>query len=69
MAVIELGAGEAIPTVRRQSEFIARKDNHLIRINPRDYKLPWDLNNLDHIPLELGALDALTRLDKLIVME
>jgi len=38
LAIIEIGAGTAVPTVRNLSERIARRFNTpLIRINPRDY--------------------------------
>jgi NAD-dependent SIR2 family protein deacetylase len=41
LVVIECGAGTAIPTVRQQSEMlVARLDATLIRINPRDYRVP-----------------------------
>jgi len=49
MAIIEIGAGTAIPTVRRQGEVLAAKFPHtrLIRINPRepqvDESLGWGL--------------------------
>lgn len=41
LAVVELGAGNAIPTVRRQSErLIASPGARLIRINPREFEVP-----------------------------
>ncbi len=41
LAIIEMGAGEAVPTVRMNSEAAAGKYNAtLIRINPRDYHTP-----------------------------
>jgi len=53
LAVIELGAGTAVPTVRRTSEDIARHfDTPLIRINPRE---PQDAD----IGVQMGALEAL----------
>ncbi|HEV7401511.1 MAG TPA: Sir2 family NAD-dependent protein deacetylase [Chthoniobacteraceae bacterium] len=55
IVAIELGAGLAIPTVRRQCETYART---LIRINPREPATPRG-----GIPIPLGALDALRRLD------
>jgi len=41
LAIIEIGAGTAIPTIRQEGEHIAKmfKNSKLIRINPRDYKL------------------------------
>jgi NAD-dependent SIR2 family protein deacetylase len=41
LVIIEIGAGEALPTVRLKSETLARQENAtLIRINPRDYQVP-----------------------------
>ena len=39
LAIIEIGAGEAIPTIRHYGEQIAKKSSSfkLIRINPRDF--------------------------------
>jgi len=37
LVALELGAGRAIPTVRRFGERYARR---LIRVNPRDFKIP-----------------------------
>ena len=52
LAVIELGAGTAIPTVRRSAESLSRKLHAtLIRINPRDATVP-----VGQIGLSLGAL-------------
>lgn len=58
IVAVELGAGLAIPTVRITCEEHA---DGLIRINPREADTPPD-----GIGLELGALDALTRLDELL---
>ena len=49
LAVVELGAGEAVPTVRLFSERVAKR-GRLIRINPRDWQVPTG-----HIALPLGA--------------
>ncbi len=63
LVAIEIGAGEAIPTVRRACEtLVARLDGTLIRINPRDSDVPPD-----QISLPFGALDALLAIDGLIV--
>lgn len=45
LAIIEIGAGTAIPTVRKTGEEIAKinKNAKLIRINPRDYDLDTKL--------------------------
>lgn len=61
LAVIELGAGSAIPTVRRTSEVVAR--NHpgggtLIRINPRESQAPAGA-----IGLPAGALAGLEAIE------
>jgi len=53
--VIEIGAGTAIPSVRRQCEtFAAHHDATLIRINPREADGPHGT-----VSLSLGALEAL----------
>jgi NAD-dependent SIR2 family protein deacetylase len=55
LAVVEIGAGEAVATVRRQSEHIARAYGAtLIRINPRDFQVPQG----EHVSLPLGAVDG-----------
>ena len=56
LAVVEIGAGTAVPTVRRTSEDIARHFNvPLIRINPRE-AFGAELG------IEAGGLDALKML-------
>ena len=57
MAIIEIGAGTAIPTVRIQSEKVAlqTKDAKLIRINPRDFEVPKGLG----FSVALGGLEGL----------
>lgn len=61
LVVVECGAGEAVPTVRRFSESTALAHHGtLVRINPRD----------DHVPhgavaLRCGAAAGLARLDAL----
>lgn len=58
LAIIETGAGEAVPTVRHASEQIAlRYRATLVRINPRDYSVPPG-----HIPLPLGSADGIGRI-------
>jgi hypothetical protein len=55
MAVVELGAGNAVSTVRGLSEQVARSHNAtLVRINPRDYQVPRDRD----ISLPLIAAEA-----------
>jgi NAD-dependent SIR2 family protein deacetylase len=55
LVIVELGAGKAVPTVRRTSEDIARRSRGtLIRINPREPDVP-----ASHLSLPMGALAAL----------
>ena len=59
LAVIELGAGTAVPTVRYESERRAgQAGGILIRINPRDTYVPHG-----HISLPLGALEGIRRIE------
>jgi NAD-dependent SIR2 family protein deacetylase len=58
VVAIELGAGLAIPTVRRECE---ARGQVLIRINPREPETP-----AGGIPIPLGARDALERIDALL---
>jgi NAD-dependent SIR2 family protein deacetylase len=59
LAIVECGAGRAIPTVRMVCEDIARKyGGTLIRINIREPEVPPG-----HISLPLAALAALEALD------
>ena len=58
VVAIEMGAGLAIPTVREECE---SRGDVLIRINPREAEAP------PHgIPLALGALEALGKIDQLL---
>jgi len=58
LAVVELGAGRAVATVRMTSEGIAGAGKAvLIRINPRDYDVP-----AGHIAIPLGAEEGIRRL-------
>ena len=58
LAVVEVGAGKAVPTVRITSENIARAhDAHLVRINPRDPEVPRSSD----IGLPVGSLDGISR--------
>jgi len=55
LAVVEIGAGEAVPTVRNQTEHAIRKCKaRLIRINPRDYQVP----DKRHVSLSIGGAEA-----------
>jgi len=59
LAVIELGAGSAVPTVRMTSEQIAsRSGATLVRINPREPQVRHG-----HIGLAMDALEALEAID------
>lgn len=54
VAVIELGAGGAIPTVRNTSERVVQRLNGtLIRVNPRECNVPTG-----HIGLPMGAAEG-----------
>jgi NAD-dependent SIR2 family protein deacetylase len=58
VAVIELGAGQAIPTVRSTSEGVVEDLNgKLIRINPREDSVPDG-----HVGLPLGAAEGIRRI-------
>ncbi len=60
LAIVELGAGTAIPTVRYFSEdAVDRFGGKLIRINVRDPEMPDG-----HVGLPMGALEALTKIDE-----
>ena len=59
LAIIEIGAGSAVPTVRMTSARIAtRTDATLIRINPREPQVPHG-----HIGLSANAVEALQEID------
>ncbi len=59
LAVIEIGAGKAVPTVRMLSERVADQlYGTLIRINPRDYDIP----SKRHISIPLGGLEGIRRI-------
>lgn len=62
LVVIEIGAGEAVPTVRMKSEHVARTYKApLIRINPRDYRVPHG-----QIALPLGGAEGIERIYRAI---
>jgi NAD-dependent SIR2 family protein deacetylase len=62
LVVIEIGAGTAVPIVRRQAELSSAATAALIRINP----LEPDVRHGRGIPVKLGAADALTAIDALL---
>ncbi len=58
LAIVEIGAGKAVPTVRYQSEKVAERFGAtLIRINPRDYDVPYG-----HISIPLGGLEGIRKI-------
>ncbi|GLY68544.1 SIR2 family NAD-dependent protein deacylase [Amycolatopsis taiwanensis] len=57
--VIEIGAGKAVPTVRRYAELASAATGWLVRINPRDPEIRHGRG----ISLPYGALETLTALD------
>jgi NAD-dependent SIR2 family protein deacetylase len=63
IAVIEMGAGSAIPTIRATSERMGWNFEHatVIRINPREPEI-----KAPHISLPCGALEGLRKIDALL---
>jgi NAD-dependent SIR2 family protein deacetylase len=62
LAVVECGAGTAIPTVRRTCEsFADRLGGTLVRINPREPDV-----SPGHIPLPHGALESLRAIEEVM---
>lgn len=58
LVVVEMGAGESVPTVRMKSEYVAQSHcGTLIRINPRDYSVPPQ-----HIGIPLGAAEGIKQI-------
>lgn len=58
LAVIEIGAGTSIPTVRKHSEYLADQVNGvLVRINIREPEVP-----IGHFGIRAGGLEALRAL-------
>ncbi|GAA3892212.1 NAD-dependent protein deacetylase [Saccharothrix violaceirubra] len=62
LVVLELGAGQAVPTVRRQAELASAASGALIRINPREPEIRHGRG----VSLAMGALEALTALADLV---
>ena len=59
LVVIEIGAGTHIPTIRDESEYIAKNMNSfVVRINPRDYNIDEKLG----VGITLGGLAGLKRI-------
>ena len=62
LAVVECGAGTAVPTVRLESERVAaRHGATLVRVNVREPQVPPG----EHVGVPLRARDALAALDRL----
>ena len=59
LAIIEIGAGTAIPTIRQEGEHISKRfsNSKLIRINPRDFKIS---NNVGY-NIPFGGLKGLEK--------
>ena len=60
VAVIELGAGTAVPSVRHFSHQLSKRIGaRIVRINPREFAVPstWDVG------LAMGSLEALRAID------
>ena len=63
IAVIEIGAGTAVPSIRHQSSILGQMPNTtVIRINPREPQI-----HPPHISLKFGALEGLEKLDSMIL--
>ena len=59
IAIIEIGAGKHIPTVRYESDITARELNGFVaRINPRDYQIDKEVG----VGIALGGLEGLETL-------
>lgn len=59
LAIVEIGAGKAVPSVRIKSRGVANYENAtLIRINPRDYE------TRNGIPIPLGGLKGIESIFK-----
>jgi NAD-dependent SIR2 family protein deacetylase len=62
LAIVECGAGLAIPSIRRFCEQTVREvGGLLIRVNPREPDVPRG-----HVALPLGALEAIRAIDRLL---
>ncbi|MGQ0837134.1 SIR2 family NAD-dependent protein deacylase [Actinokineospora sp.] len=59
LVVVEIGAGNAVPTVRRQAELASATTGALIRINPREPEVRHGRG----VSLPMGAAEALAEID------
>nr|WP_221472101.1 Sir2 family NAD-dependent protein deacetylase [Amycolatopsis umgeniensis] len=62
LVVVELGAGQAVPTVRRYSELASAATGALVRINPREPRIRHDRG----VSLASNGLETLEALDALL---
>ncbi|OZM71024.1 NAD-dependent protein deacetylase [Amycolatopsis antarctica] len=60
LVTVELGAGTAVPTVRRRAELATAATGALVRINPREPEVRHGRG----ISLPMGALEALSAVDE-----
>ncbi len=60
VVVVELGAGQAVPTVRRYAELASAASGALIRINPREPEIRHGRG----VSLAAGALETLSALEE-----
>jgi len=60
LAIIEIGAGTAIPTIRKEGEHLTKRFCHckLIRINPRDFQISEEIG----YSIAFGALEGLKKI-------
>ena len=59
LAIIEIGAGEAVPTVRLTSQEVAQRYNAtLIRINPKDFSVPEE----SYVSIQSGGLEGIKKI-------
>ena len=62
IAIVECGAGSAVPTVRMFSQRLCSLEGTtLVRINPREPEIP---DPERHLSLPVGALEALRAIDE-----
>ena len=60
LVIVEIGAGTGVPTVRLQSQRIAERFGAtLIRINPREYEVPYG-----HISIPMGGLEGIKKITR-----
>jgi len=68
LAIVEVGAGKAVPTIRHWAQRMARgfPNSTLVRINYDDSDVPDDLVGRSLSIGGIGALEALARIDSLV---